>query len=497
MGLSPLCEGPSGRCGKMGTVPLFFREATLSVVRRDLRAMTADGAAASLMVGIGETYFPAFVLAISSSQLACGLVSTVPMLLGAVLQLCAPWALRQFGSYRRWVVFVAAVQAVGFLPLLAAAVIGAMPMTATFLVIAIYWATGMASGTAWNAWAGTLVPERIRAPYFAGRTRFTQSGIMIGLALGGIILEISTGWGALPEAFALLFLLAAVSRVASACFLSRQRETTGGRPLLPEAGGLIEAIRCNVDSRVLLYMLAAQAACYIASPYFNPYMLGQLHLSYVDYLILLCVPYVAKVACVPVWGRVVDRIGPCRVLWGSGLLIALLPAMWNLSDSFSYLVAVQAYSGLGWAGYELAQLLLFFDTIPTATSRRRSDRVQPLQCGGHLRRVDPGRTLAERTRRGPQRLRDAIPRLHHRPLRRSRRLGSAAGMGRPAAIRSDNRHVRAHCFAAFGTATWPCSAVDRPHTQPGRSPAATSVRHKTPPRPLPTPLGTSAGGGGG
>ncbi len=354
----------------------------MGAVRRDLRAMTADGAAASVMVGIGETYFPAFVLAISSSQLACGLVSTVPMLLGGLLQLCAPWAMRRLGSYRRWVVFVAAVQAMAFLPLLAAAAIGALPVSAVFLVVAIYWATGMAGGTGWNAWAEALVPARLRAPYFARRTRFTQSGIMIGLALGGIILEIATRWNTLPEAFAALFLVAAVSRLASAYFLSRQREAppaeqgtvailvagchkNGTVPFCaPEAGGLIDAIRCHLDSRVLLYMLAAQAACYIASPYFNPYMLDQLQLSYADYLILVCLPYLAKVLCVPAWGRLVERIGPHRVLWGSGLVIALMPAMWNLSDSFPYLVAVQAYSGLGWAGYELAQLLLFFDTVP-------------------------------------------------------------------------------------------------------------------------------------
>ncbi len=42
-----------------------------------------------------------------------------------------------------------------------------------------------------------------------------------------------------------------------------------------------------------------------------------------------------------------------------------MPLLWNVSDSFPFLVAVQTYAGLTWAGYELAQLLLFFDTIPT------------------------------------------------------------------------------------------------------------------------------------
>jgi MFS family permease len=328
--------------------------------------MTADGVAASVMVGIGETYLPAFVLAISSSQVACGLVSTVPMVLGAVLQLCAPMAIRQLGSYRRWVVLAAVAQALGFVPLLLAAIVGSMSVTTIFLVVAIYWATGMAGGTAWNAWAGTLVPERIRAPYFAWRTRFTQLGIMLGLAAGGILLQLGKGWGWLPGAFAVIFLTAAVSRMFSAYFLTRQREPTPPtHPRLPRLGELLAAARHHSASRVILYMLAAQTACQIAGPYFNPYMLGQLKLSYVHYLILICTPYVARGACLPAWGRVVDRLGPHRVLWLSGLLVVPLPVLWNASDSFTFLVAVQTYAGLTWAGYELAQLLLFFDAIPT------------------------------------------------------------------------------------------------------------------------------------
>jgi MFS family permease len=328
--------------------------------------MTADGVAASVMVGIGETYLPAFVLALSGSQVACGLVSTVPMVIGAALQLCAPWAVRRLGSYRHWVVLAAVAQVLGFVPLLLAAVVGSMSIPMVFLVVAVYWATGMAGGTAWNAWAGTLVPERIRAPYFARRTRFSQLGIMAGLAAGGIILELGKGWGWLPGAFAALFFTAMASRTCSAYFLSRQHEPTPpDRPQLPGLGELLTAVRHHSVSRAILYMLAAQVACQIAGPYFNPYMLGQLKLSYVHYLMLICTPYVARAVCLRAWGRVVDRVGAHRVLWLSGVLVAPLPLLWNFSDSFGYLVAIQTYAGLTWAGYELAQLLLFFDTIPT------------------------------------------------------------------------------------------------------------------------------------
>ena len=37
--------------------------------------------------------------------------------------------------------------------------------------------------------------------------------------------------------------------------------------------------------------------------------------------------------------------------------------MWLASDSFGYLIAVQACAGAAWAGFDLATLLLFFQTI--------------------------------------------------------------------------------------------------------------------------------------
>ena len=55
--------------------------------KRDLRAIFADGVLFSLMVGWGETYVPAFALAIGMGEIAAGWIMSIPMVLGAVLQL--------------------------------------------------------------------------------------------------------------------------------------------------------------------------------------------------------------------------------------------------------------------------------------------------------------------------------------------------------------------------------------------------------------------------
>ena len=41
-----------------------------------------------------------------------------------------------------------------------------------------------------------------------------------------------------------------------------------------------------------------------------------------------------------------------------------MSALWIVSSSFSYLLAIQVLSGAGWSAYELATFLLAFEAIP-------------------------------------------------------------------------------------------------------------------------------------
>src|SRR5262249_54123491 len=72
-------------------------------LRKNLRNSMSDGAAFSVMVGTGETYFPAFVLAMGMGEIAAGLVASIPILVGAILQMVSPAAVVKLGSNRRWV----------------------------------------------------------------------------------------------------------------------------------------------------------------------------------------------------------------------------------------------------------------------------------------------------------------------------------------------------------------------------------------------------------
>ena len=60
-------------------------------LRRDLKFSNQDSFASSVMVGTGETFMPAFALAIGFSQVAAGMLSTAPLLLASVLHLLGPY----------------------------------------------------------------------------------------------------------------------------------------------------------------------------------------------------------------------------------------------------------------------------------------------------------------------------------------------------------------------------------------------------------------------
>lgn len=345
----------------------------MSDLDKDLRAISADGAAWSVMVGVGETYLPAFVLALSANQTASGLVATVPLVAGAALQMLAPYAVRRLQSYRLWTILCAFVQAVAFLPLVAAAALGAMPVAVIFAIASVYWAAGMATGPTWNAWVETLVPKEIRAKYFARRTRLSQIGLLAGFILGGLLLQAARFENPLTG-FALLFLVAAAARTISAYCLSCQREPE--KPAADFSAGGWRALRASlgseVDFRALLFLLAMQMGVWIAGPYFAAYMFVHLKLSYAGFMVLACMAVVAKILCLPLFGKAIERWGANRVLWASGLVIAAAPALWTLGNGFAYLSCVQVFSGAAWGAYELAMLLVFFDTIP------RRSRIQVL-----------------------------------------------------------------------------------------------------------------------
>jgi MFS family permease len=357
-------DSPCSLDGGSEPVPLS-RSRAASALRLDLRAIVGDGAAYSVMVGIGETYLPAFVLALGLGGIAAGMIATVPVLLGALLQLVSPWAVRRLGSRRSWIVWCARCQATSLMLLAVLALLEVRQSWPIFLLATLYWGAGLATGPAWNTWVESIVPRRIRARFFAGRVRISQASTLTGLLLGGLLLN-ALNVASVVQIFCLLFGVAAIARLVSASYLARQSEPPDAETGERELGLLatFSSLRRNASTRVLVYLLAVQVAVYTSGPYFSPYMLSELGISYLQFVMLIGLAFLGKMIALPVWGRFAMRFGVRRLLWVGGTGIVPIGGLWCLSDSLFYLGALQIVSGIVWAAYELAMVLLFFDGLP-------------------------------------------------------------------------------------------------------------------------------------
>ncbi len=332
----------------------------------NLSASVGDAAAFGVMVGVGETYIPAFCLAMGLGEVFSGLIATIPLLIGSLLQLISPWAVGRLRSHRLWVVLCAGIQGCCFLPLVIAAGAGTISHWLAIAVSSVYWGAGLATGPAWNTWQGTIIPRSIRANFLARRARLQQMATLAGFLLGGFSLQaVGRGQEAVPM-FALLFLIAAGCRLLSTFCLWSQSEPAPAVDAHPpfRLGAAFRQATTGPTGAVLLLAVTMQAAVYISGPFFNPYILKVLNFSYAGYALLLGMSFMAKFLTLPLWGRYAHRHGTRRLMWVGVLGLIPLAGGWVISSNYWYLLGLQLLAGTTWAAYELALMLLFFETIP-------------------------------------------------------------------------------------------------------------------------------------
>lgn len=136
------------------------------------------------------------------------------------------------------------------------------PRSLVYVVATVYWGAGMATGPAWNTWAGTIIPARLRPAFFALRSRLGQAAVLGGFLLGGSTLQIASAHDWVLQAFALLFLTASLCRFVSAGFLWRQSEALPlvGDHRTVKLSDLLGRFRRGRDGRLLIYLLSVQTA---------------------------------------------------------------------------------------------------------------------------------------------------------------------------------------------------------------------------------------------
>jgi MFS family permease len=210
-----------------------------------------------------------------------------------------------------------------------------------------------------------LVSERRRGRYFGHRTRLTTITTFISLAVAGVILHLFDRSGETYVGFVIVFLVAFVARAVSVYHLSFLHEPSAGAPHPePQVSHWLRNLVATGAVGFSVYFGLMNAAVGISAPFFAVYMLRDLELSYLAFMILTGTSVFTQFLTLSNWGRIADVYGNRLILFVTSMLLPVVPLLWLVTDNYWYLVICQAVSGFSWSGFTLAAGNLLYEVVP-------------------------------------------------------------------------------------------------------------------------------------
>jgi len=345
-----------------------------------------DGVSHAVMLGAGETYLGPFGIFLNATTLQVGILATLPQLLGAVMQWASAISMDRFASRRRMIVAGALSQGLMWLPIALLPFVLGKGETAVWVLIGLallYHGTNGAVVPVWNSLIGDLVPSDVRGRFFGNRNRFCGMSTFMALLAAGGVLQLFSEGGQVPWGYLIIFLAALSARLNSVRWLARYADPPFS--LAPEQVFTFrQFLRRSPHSnfaKFVFFVGAINFGVAFSGPYFALYMLRDLDLSYLQFTLVTAVATIAQFLTFRYWGGLTDRFGTKKILNLCGWGIGLVPILWLVSARLEYLIAIQAYAGLVWAGFSLSAANFLFDAV-TPAKRARCVAYQGLINGG-------------------------------------------------------------------------------------------------------------------
>ena len=319
------------------------------------------------MMGTAENYFSAFAVFLKATTAQVGILASLPPLLASFMQITSAWLGRRLGKRREIIVGGAVLQAASLIPLMLVPVWypdTALPLVTLFAVI--YFIGPNLGSPQWGSMMGDLVRESRRGRFFALRTRLSSLANFAALGGSGLLLHLFAGAQLTYWGFVTIFTLASLLRLASAWHLSQMYDPPGHVAAIESAWyhGLWSAWKTSGLLPFTVFFAFMQLSVAIASPYFALYMLRDLEFSYLAFMFNTAASVCIQFLTLNRWGRLSDLFGNRLILVTTGFIIPIMPALWLLSTNYYYLLAVQAISGLIWAGFTLSAGNTVYDLTP-------------------------------------------------------------------------------------------------------------------------------------
>ncbi|MEK6945171.1 MAG: MFS transporter [Nanoarchaeota archaeon] len=348
------------------------------LIEKTKKISVREGSAYSMMEGFGSRYTTPFALAIGANNTQIGLLSSIPSLLGSFSQL---YTLHEMDKWSRKKIVIIGVflQALMWLALIGVGALyfvldlrNSIPAYSLIFVYTLLVVFGAIASPAWTSWMRDIVTKN-HGDYFGRRNRIVGIFAFASILVASFVLDYFKNTK-LYLGFIILFSLAFLGRAISAYMFTKQYEPK----LKPDKSAyftifqFVKKMASNNFGKFTIYSSLVLLVVTIAGPFFAVYMLKNLGFSYIDYMAVTLASLVSSFIFMPAWGKFSDKHGNVKTMRISGLMITLIPILWLLVGVFMVgkienvtivLILVEIYSGISWAGFNLASGNFLYDVV--------------------------------------------------------------------------------------------------------------------------------------
>lgn len=345
------------------------RAAPARPLRRSLCAAVAEGACAEVFAACATgAVLTGWALYLGASAALVGFLGALP-LMSQVASVPAAWFISAH-SRKLATILAVCVSRLTFLPLIALPWLPLAPAAKLHLfvgIVAVSTVFGVIGNSAWVAWMGDLVPERLRGRYFGQRTVFLSVAGTLASLTAAVALDRMAPLGFTGVALSALTAVACLAGLASLALLLRQHEPAATREIGAPGWRSLRAALGDRRARPFLhYQLAWNGAVGISATFFAYHLLTNLHTGFLVVAAHGVGVAIVRIASARLWGRAVDRIGARPVLICCSFGISAVPAIWLFSSPERlWPIAIDAMvSGFLWGGHAIAALDLSIGLAP-------------------------------------------------------------------------------------------------------------------------------------
>ena len=332
------------------------------MIKKNLKYSIIEGSFFALMFGLGENYLSALGVFLGYSALQISVLSSLPQLAGAFIQLASNNLAKIFKSMKLLVVMLSLSQSLMWVLLIIL-----IFNTKNYLIM-LLWAVGYfsiasAMGPVWISWIGYLVPKSIRSNYHANRNKIINTLIFASILIGGLILKIFQDNMIL--AFSIMFGIAAIGRLLSAYYLNKKDDA--GNTDDGDAYSYKNILQSRRKMLFIAYNTSIHFSVMFLGPLFTIYILRTMELSYLVLTFCMAAWWAGNILSSKFWGRMGKSKGNLYILKLTTILMVILPLLWISVYYFNYegriivSLIINVLAGISFAGFGLSSFNYLYE----------------------------------------------------------------------------------------------------------------------------------------